>query len=154
MPIRYAHTNLVARDWRRLADFYQRVFGCEPIPPERDLSGDWLDGLTGLDGAHLRGQHLRLPGFDEGGPTLEIFQYDQMPPHPVVRPNTPGYGHLAFAVDDVVAVCEAVFAHGGSAVGEFTVRDVPGVGRLTVRYVADPEGNIIEVQHWGATPTG
>lgn len=27
-------------------------------------------------------------------------------------------------------------------------RDVPGVGVLTFQYVADPEGNMIEVQHW------
>jgi len=33
-------------------------------------------------------------------------------------------------------------------VGELTVREVPGVGVLTVRYVADPEGNIIEIQSW------
>jgi len=24
---RYGHTNLIARDWRALADFYRRVFG-------------------------------------------------------------------------------------------------------------------------------
>ena len=28
---RYAHTNLIARDWRRLVDFYQTVFGCVPF---------------------------------------------------------------------------------------------------------------------------
>jgi catechol-2,3-dioxygenase len=33
---RFGHVNLVARDWRRLADFYTRVLGCEFVPPERD----------------------------------------------------------------------------------------------------------------------
>ena len=28
--IRYAHTNLMANDWRKLQDFYVQVFGCEP----------------------------------------------------------------------------------------------------------------------------
>ena len=28
------------RDWRRLASFYEAVFGCTPVPPERDYSGD------------------------------------------------------------------------------------------------------------------
>ena len=36
----------------------------------------WLDSATGINGAHLRGMHLRLPGYGEHGPTLEIFQYD------------------------------------------------------------------------------
>ena len=36
---RYVHTNLIARDWRVLARFYQEVLGCVPVPPERDLSG-------------------------------------------------------------------------------------------------------------------
>ena len=69
--MKYTHTNLVARDWRRLADFYIKVFGCTPVPPERDLSGDWLDKATSLQDAHIRGVHLRLPGHGDAGPTLE-----------------------------------------------------------------------------------
>jgi predicted enzyme related to lactoylglutathione lyase len=148
MPTKYTHTNLIAKDWKRLSAFYQEVFGCEPVPPERDLSGEWLDKATGIRGAHIIGMHLRLPGYGDDGPTLEIFQYDSMPEHPAVKPNTPGFAHLAFAVDDVSAAAQAVIGHGGCAVGEPTVREVPGVGWLTFQYVADPEGNIIEVQNW------
>ena len=36
---RYAHTNLVARDWRALAAFYTDLFGCRFVPPERDDAG-------------------------------------------------------------------------------------------------------------------
>jgi predicted enzyme related to lactoylglutathione lyase len=36
--VRYVHTNLIARDWRRLASFYQAVFGCEIAPPVRDFA--------------------------------------------------------------------------------------------------------------------
>jgi predicted enzyme related to lactoylglutathione lyase len=148
MPTRYAHTNLIAKDWKRLSNFYQEVFGCVPIPPERDLSGEWLDRATGLSESHISGIHLRLPGYGDDGPTLEIFQYGSMPEHPSVNPNTPGFSHIAFAVDDVPATARAVFNHGGSAVGELTERDVPGMGSLTFQYVADPEGNIIEIQNW------
>lgn len=151
MLIRYAHTNLIARDWKRLASFYQNVFGCEPIPPERDLSGEWLDKATSVQGSHITGIHLRLPGYGDSGPTLEIFQYDAMPEHPAIFPNTPGFSHIAFAVDDVSAVAESVFDHGGSAVGVTVVRDYPGIGLLTFQYVADPEGNIIEIQNWKKT---
>lgn len=148
MPMKYAHTNLIAKNWRRLSVFYQEVFGCVPVPPERDLSGEWVDKATGISGAHIFGMHLRLPGYGDDGPTLEIFQYRSMPEHPPVKPNTPGFTHIAFAVDDIPAAAQAVFAHGGSAVGELTVREVPGGGLLTFQYVADPEGNIIEIQNW------
>jgi predicted enzyme related to lactoylglutathione lyase len=33
MRARYAHTKLIARDWQRLARFYERVFGCVRVPP-------------------------------------------------------------------------------------------------------------------------
>src|SRR5581483_10002418 len=61
MPIRakYVHTNLIARDWKRLARFYCDVFGCEPQGPERDLSGAWLDRVSAVPHAALRGVHLR-----------------------------------------------------------------------------------------------
>ena len=148
MPMRYVHTNLIAKDWKRLAAFYQEGFGCVPVPPERNLSGEWVDKATGINGAHLFGMHLRLPGHGDGGPTLEIFQYGSMPGHASVKPNTPGFTHIAFAVDDVTTAAESVFNHGGSAVGELTMREVPGAGLLTFQYVADPEGNIIEIQNW------
>jgi catechol-2,3-dioxygenase len=41
---RDVHTNLIARDWRSLARFYEDVFACVPVPPERDYAGDDLDG--------------------------------------------------------------------------------------------------------------
>ena len=37
--IRYVHTNLIARDWKKLAKFYVKVFGCKLKPPERNLKG-------------------------------------------------------------------------------------------------------------------
>ncbi|MEA4855526.1 MAG: VOC family protein [Solidesulfovibrio sp.] len=148
MPTRYVHTNVIARDWRVLASFYVRLFDCKPVPPERDLSGDWLDAATAIEGAHVTGVHLRLPGHGDTGPTLEIFSYDAMPDHPDIAANTPGFAHIAFLVDDVAAVAEAVIAAGGSAIGDVANRDVPGVGRLSFQYLRDPEGNILEVQRW------
>lgn len=48
MDIRFVHVNLVARDWKLLSDFYQHVFNCEPVLPERDHKGDWIDAATGV----------------------------------------------------------------------------------------------------------
>ena len=62
--------------------------------------------------------------------------------------NRPGLAHIAFSVDDVEATRDAVLEAGGSAVGDLVSREIPGVGVITFAYLADPEGNIIEVQHW------
>lgn len=148
MSTRYVHTNLIARDWRRLVNFYSDVFGCTPAGPERDQSGDWLATATGVAGAHLRGRHLLLPGHGESGPTLEIYSYDETLDAPTPIANRTGYGHLAFHVDDVPATLESVLAHGGERLGEVVETTVPGVGRLQITYARDPEGNIIELQHW------
>jgi len=148
--IRYAHTNLIARDWRTLADFYIALFDCVPAPPERDLSGDVMVRGTGLPGAHLRGMHLRLPGFGDDGPTLEIYTYTALAEGDPPAVNRPGYGHLAFGVDNVAAMRARVLAAGGRAVGEIVTTGVSTGAQVTWCYVTDPEGNIVELQSWRA----
>ena len=150
MPIRatYVHTNLIARDWKRLVRFYSDVFGCEPRAPERDMSGAWLDNVTSLWNAHLSGVHLRLPGYGENGPTLEIFSYDELVERGMPVANQCGFAHIAFAVDDVDQALQAVIAAGGGAVGRVATTEVDGVGLLRVVYSRDPEGNIVELQKW------
>jgi predicted enzyme related to lactoylglutathione lyase len=150
MPIRskYVHTNLIARDWKKLVQFYREVFGCEPKGPERDLSAEWLDRVNSVPNARLRGVHLRLPGYDNDGPTLEIFSYDQLIERGLPRANECGFGHIAFAVDDVDEALEAVMAGGGGIVGEIATGEVTGAGRIRLVYARDPEGNIVELQKW------
>lgn len=148
MQARYRHTNLTARDWRALANFYIHLFGCEIVPPERDLSGAALEAGTGLPAAHLRGVHLRLPGYGEGGPTLEIFSYDELVERPPTAVNRPGYGHVAFEVEDVVAARAEVLAAGGRPVGEVVTLTASTGAQVTWCYVTDPEDNIVELQAW------
>jgi predicted enzyme related to lactoylglutathione lyase len=148
MTTRYVHTNLIAHDWEALAGFYVRVFGCTPLEPRRDQRGEWLERGTAVPGAHLRGQHLRLPGHGSDGPTLEIFSYDDVVAQPRPVANRAGFGHLAFAVDDVEHTLRELIDAGGSAHGEVVRTQVEGVGRLTFTYARDPEGNLIELQSW------
>ena len=145
---KYVHTNLIARDWRELVRFYVEVFGCEPVPPQRDQKGSWLDTATGLKGARLQGMHLRLPGGGPDGPTLEIYSYGDTLAQPLSMPNDTGYGHVAFSVDDVANAVRELVDQGGTLVGEIASTTVSGVGDLEVIYVRDPEGNIIELQAW------
>ena len=145
---RYVHTNLVARNWQPLAKFYQDLFGCTVVPPERDFRGRDLDAGTGLSGAHLRGVHLRLPGYGDNGPTLEVFNYNVLKDRSEPAVNRPGFGHIAFSVDDVGAARHTVLANGGQPIGEVVTMTVATGAQVTWCYVTDPEGNIIELQAW------
>jgi len=146
--MKYKHTNIIAEDWKKLVTFYEQVFDCQLVPPLRNQSGEWLSKGVGLPNASLQGAHLLLPGYGKDGPTLEIYQYGQLDVRDPANPNHTGYTHLAFEVDNVTEVLESVLQHGGSANGEITTRAVDGVGTITFIYARDPEGNLIELQHW------
>lgn len=149
MKATYRHTNLIAKNWKKLARFYESVFGCIPVTAERRLSGRWLEKGTGVPGAKINGVHLRLPGCGESGPTLEIFRYSENESKPMPAANREGLGHIAFEVDDVGRAMEEVIRNGGRKVGEIVSFEAEGVGKLTFVYVADPEGNLIEIQKPG-----
>jgi predicted enzyme related to lactoylglutathione lyase/TusA-related sulfurtransferase len=149
MTARFAHVNLVAENLERLVAFYVDAFGCargvERVYETPEQTAALARGL-GVGGLTLRGIHLVLPGHGADGPTLEVFQYEPRLPRPAAGPNTPGFGHVAFLVDDVEAACARVVASGGSAVGEVVTVPYPTGGRLSWRYVRDPEGNFVELQ--------
>ncbi|ETO13134.1 hypothetical protein RFI_24244 [Reticulomyxa filosa] len=162
MKVVFRHTNLVVKDWKKASDFYSKVFGMSIVPPVRDLKGCWLDKGVGYKEATIKGCHMRLPGFDhlsdKDCPTLEIFEYNNItnsmnnkesnPPKHVYRP---GFGHIAFHVDNVMLACEKVLKNGGSVLNEnsnissFSVNDKT---TITFAYVRDIEGNIIELQNY------
>jgi predicted enzyme related to lactoylglutathione lyase len=146
--MRYAHTNISAKDWKVLSDFYIRVFDCTIKPPKRKLSGDWLDKATGLSKAELEGVHLLLPGHGDRGPTLEIFSYKDTCECEPVMANYTGFTHIAFEVDDVEKIFSDALKSGAIKLGEITEKIIEGIGVLTFVYFRDPEGNIIEIQSW------
>ena len=146
---KYVHTNLVAKDWKTLAGFYERVFGCRAIGAERNYQGEWINKITGIsEEVTIRGRHFLLPGCGPNGPTLEIFEYSQGEPLKPSAANRPGFAHIAFTVDNVEAARDAVLQEGGKDLGEIHSMNVTGAGRITLNYMVDPEGNIIEFQHW------
>jgi predicted enzyme related to lactoylglutathione lyase len=146
--MRYAHTNMAARDWKNLSEFYINVFHCSIKPPERRLSGEWLDKGTGLHDASLEGVHLLLPGHGENGPTLEIFTYENTQNCKPIMANYCGFTHIAFEVENVSETFDAAIRNGGQLLGEVIERKIEGIGNLKFVYFRDPEGNIIEIQSW------
>ena len=146
--IHYSHTNLIAKDVSLMISFYRDVLGCQSIGETRDLSGEWVDRLTGIPDAHIFGEHLALPGYPDGGPTLEIFGYDSVLPHTAEAVNASGFAHIAFAVDDVAETLKLVRLHGGGQIGELVESRYADGRTITVVYATDPEGNILELQSW------
>ena len=145
---RFGHVNVIADDWRALAQFYVDVFGCEIVPPERDYSGPELAAGTGVRDAALRGVHVRLPGHGDTGPTLEIYQYARNEPAQPPKANMRGFAHIAFAVEDVAAARDRVVVSGGGLVGDIVTLQTSDGHRVTWCYVTDPEGNLVELQAW------
>ncbi len=132
----------------KLAQFYAEVFDCVFVPPQRDQLGEWLEKGTGVENASLTGIHLRLPGFDNTGPTLEIYSYSNIKEKLPPAANRQGFGHIAFSVDNVAQTLDKVIANGGETLGEIVIREIDGVGTITFVYGTDPEGNILELQNW------
>lgn len=148
MPTKYVHTNIVAKDCKQLVKFYEEVFDCKPITPERDLKGEWIDNATALKDVHINGMHLRLPGYGDEGPTLEIFSYNYITKTEKNLSNTQGFAHIAFNVDDVKQTAELAFDKGAKPLGHYTEKEISNVGTIAFWYIRDPEGNIVELQSW------
>ena len=147
MPTRFSHTAIVAKDPDLLAAFYIEVLGCERSGPRRDLFGEPRERGMGLPGAHVRGVHLRLPGYGDSGPGLEIFALDSTVPSPDALDRL-GLMHIAFGVDNFRAMYERLLAGGGTAHGSIAEVTVTGVGTAEFVYCRDPEGNLVELQGW------
>ena len=143
----YQVCNIVAKDWRKLSEFYINVFECKPQYPERDLSGEWIDNLTNIDSVKIKGIHLSLPGYDNG-PTLEIFEYCPENISNESKINEQEFGHIAFHVEVVEDVVQKLVEHGSKILGKIIKKDYEGIGLLTAAYAQDPEGNFIEIQNW------
>lgn len=149
MAFRYVHTNIIAKDWKQVSQFYQKVFHCSPLPDgARNIKGDWIDKMTGIPSVQIQGEHLLLPGYSEDHPTLEIFSYSQESDYNLKEINQPGFAHIAFEVDDVRATLQEVLAQGGGQIGEVAEAIYPGNLKATFVYARDIEGNIIELQSW------
>lgn len=144
--MRFAHTNIVAKNWKALSAFYIEVFHCQVKPPERKLSGSWLDRATGLPNARLEGVHLILPGYDDNGPMLEIYSYQNMPGGEASMPNHAGWNHIGFEVDDVDRTLKEALKNGAQLLGRSSKISAPGVCELKFVYFRDPEGNVVEIQ--------
>jgi len=150
MPISctYLHTNLTVRDIEKMKEFYVRVFGCVPIREIQQLSGEWIEGITSVKDGEIKYVHLRFPGHGDTGPELELIEYINPTKEYEITPNTFGFGHISFSVENVHEAFSEVVKAGGGSIGDVVTVEVPNRGLLTEVYATDPEGNIIELQSY------
>ena len=70
MATRYAHVNIIARDWRYFVSF-TRKFRLRTVEHERDHHGAHIDA-TNMPGIRVQAATY-VPGHGPNGPTIEIF---------------------------------------------------------------------------------
>jgi lactoylglutathione lyase len=132
------HHGLLVADLERGARFYVEAFGGRrltgPVPVEGRAAAAVMGGPPGTR------FELCLIAFDEGVVELFAFGGDDLPDW-VAAPSRGRLPHFGMEVDDVPAALARVEAAGGRRLWD----DVGRWGEASVIYVADPDGNVIEL---------
>ena len=125
--LEFAHMGVMCRAPRSLEEFYRKHFG--------------------FTRARVVGEGPDRVVFIRSGPlTLELFRAKEEPPAGPpggAGPEYPGWRHLAFKVDDVDAKLAEMGGDARITLGPLDFGEViPG---WRTAWVADPEGNIVEI---------
>lgn len=135
------HFALTVSEMERSIAFYRDLFGLV-VASDREVERDYVEQITGVEGAHLRIVHLR--GY---GHQLELLQY--VAPRGAARARAlpdAGSAHVCFLSDDLDAdvarlrAAHVPFRSGGVV----TTTSGPNRGGRGV-YLEDPDGNAVEV---------
>jgi lactoylglutathione lyase len=129
--VRLDHVGLTVGDFDAMSDWYVKALELE------------VELEFALDHVDFRGVMLRSPA----GYRLELLHRSGSVPglqaaSPVEAALTRGFGHVAFDVPDVDAAYDALLEAGASE--RMSPRPSPEPG-VRMAYVADPEGNLVEL---------
>ena len=141
--MRLSHINLVARNSEKLAAFYVEVLGCEIFRQPTLLSGEKVSRGNGIDNSEIRSIWLKFPQLER--PFLEIHEHTISHHRGEPKVNEPGFGHLAFQVDNLDSVLSDFVKRGGVQIGQTTNFGTDEKPYL-IAYARDPEGNVIELE--------
>lgn len=129
--MKFLHTMLRVGDMQRSVDFYTRVLGMRVLRT-RDVP-EYKYSLTFLGFGN---------GNADGGAELELtYNYGV-----AAYEQGTAFGHIALAVPDVAAACQAIRAAGGKITRE--AGPVKG-GTTVIAFVEDPDGYKIELIQGG-----
>ncbi|WP_108928273.1 VOC family protein [Leptospira johnsonii] len=133
--IRFLHMNINAKDWSKTLSFYSKIFETSSTGFERDYKGDFIENLTGIQGIEIKGRHLPLPGYDDGGPTFEIFTYNRFSERGPLDSSDTGRIAVGFSVLDLRSSVNKILKKGGILLEE----------HANTAILKDPEGNLLLV---------
>nr|WP_246699375.1 VOC family protein [Rhizobium sp. BK538] len=141
--MRLAHINLVARNAEALAAFYVNVMKCDVLREPKTLSGEKVSRGNGLSNSEIRTIWLKFPELER--PFLEIHEHTVTHQRDQPRVNEPGFGHLAFEMEDIGDTLSNIIRSGGAQIGQITDFGTPERAYL-IAYARDPEGNVLELE--------
>jgi catechol 2,3-dioxygenase-like lactoylglutathione lyase family enzyme len=138
------HLGLRVADIERASRFYFEAFGARVLTaPYRRRGPEAEVTWGGLDGVDYLVSHLAI-----GAGAIELFEFRSPSDLPPAAPLDPAAGllHFGMRVADIEAALVAVERAGGRRLWPEVRQMGPGVA---VVYVADPDGNVIELSDAG-----
>jgi len=134
------HTGITVSNLERSLAFWRDVLGFE-LSHRAHQTGELAEEITGVPGAEISLAVLKAPGHK-----IELLEYlapnDRR--HVDIRPCDVGSVHVAFTVENLDAVLNAIAASGWRTAGKpQTLRSGPNAGKRVI-YVRDPDGTTIE----------
>ncbi len=127
----FDHVGLSVADLEAQRDWYARALDLTPVTPFEIAPL----GLRGAFLVHATGWSIELLHRDGNGPGLSA-------PDAPTAALTRGFGHVCVRVDDVDTLYDHLVRMG--AADRMSPRDAPEPG-VRMAFVADPEGNLIEL---------
>lgn len=112
--VRFLHVNINSTNWIKTMDFYTKVLATSSTGFERNYKGEFIENLTGVNGAVVQGRHVELPGYSEGGPTFEIFTYNKSSSKGPRTINEVGIVATGFRVRNVDTAIKKIIGEGGT----------------------------------------
>jgi len=134
------HTGITVSNLECSLAFWRDVLGFE-LSHRAHQTGELAEEITGVPGAEISLAVLKAPGHK-----IELLEYlapnDRR--HVDIRPCDVGSVHVAFTVENLDAVLNAIAASGWRTAGKpQTLRSGPNAGKRVI-YVRDPDGTTIE----------
>jgi lactoylglutathione lyase len=133
MSLRYLHTMVRVSDLEKSLEFYGKHLGMEQVRRIDDEKGRFTLVFLAASADKDRASAERAP-------LLELtFNWD-----PEEYAQSRNFGHLAFEVDDIYALCDRLMKAG------ITINRPPRDGRMA--FVRSPDNISIELLQRGASP--
>ena len=142
------HVSFTVRDLDRSVAWYVDVLGLEYVRGQEQVNA-YTRRLVGFADAHLKVAQLRIPGaaLSHSQHHLELVEYVAPQGHALdLATNNTGVAHLAFEVDDILAMHDQLRERGVRFKSEAPNAITEGVNRGGYSiYFLDPDGITLEL---------